>query len=43
MVVPLLFGLFWGAPLVAKELEDGTHNLVVDPGRDPTALAGAPM
>ncbi len=27
MVVPLLFGLFWGAPLVAKELEDGTHNL----------------
>jgi hypothetical protein len=28
MVVPLLFGLFWGAPLVAKELEEGTHNLV---------------
>ena len=28
MVVPLLFGLFWGAPLVAKEFEDGTHNLV---------------
>ena len=28
MVVPLLFGLFWGAPLVAKEIEDGTHNLV---------------
>jgi hypothetical protein len=28
IVVPLLFGLFWGAPLVAKELEDGTHNLV---------------
>jgi hypothetical protein len=28
MAVPLLFGLFWGAPLVAKELEDGTHNLV---------------
>jgi hypothetical protein len=28
MVVPLLFGLFWGAPLVAKELEDGTHSLV---------------
>ena len=27
MVVPLLFGLFWGAPLVAKEFEDGTHNL----------------
>jgi hypothetical protein len=28
MVVPLLLGLFWGAPLVAKEFEDGTHNLV---------------
>jgi hypothetical protein len=28
MVVPLLFGLFWGAPLVAKEFEDGTHSLV---------------
>jgi hypothetical protein len=27
MVVPLLFGLFWGAPLVAKEFEDGTQNL----------------
>jgi hypothetical protein len=28
LVVPLLFGIFWGAPLLAKELEDGTHNLV---------------
>lgn len=28
IVVPLLFGLFWGAPLIAKELEDGTQNLV---------------
>lgn len=27
IVVPLLFGLFWGAPLVAKEFEEGTHNL----------------
>lgn len=27
LVVPLLMGLFWGAPLVAKELEDGTHVL----------------
>ncbi len=32
MVVPLLFGLFWGAPLVAKEIEDGTHNLVWSQG-----------
>jgi hypothetical protein len=28
LVIPLLFGLFWGAPLLAKEFEDGTHNLV---------------
>src|SRR5205814_8144758 len=28
LVVPLLIGLFWGAPLVARELEDGTHRLV---------------
>ena len=27
IVVPLLFGLFWGAPMVAKEFEDGTQNL----------------
>jgi hypothetical protein len=27
LVIPLLFGLFWGAPLLAKEFEDGTHNL----------------
>jgi hypothetical protein len=27
MAIPLLFGLFWGAPLLAREFEDGTHNL----------------
>jgi hypothetical protein len=27
LVVPLLVGLFWGAPLVAREIEQGTHNL----------------
>ena len=27
LILPLLFGLFWGAPLLAKEFEDGTHNL----------------
>ena len=27
MAVPLLFGLFWGAPLLAREFEDGTHDL----------------
>jgi len=28
LVVPLFAGLFWGAPLVARELEQGTHRLV---------------
>ncbi|MDG6106153.1 ABC transporter permease [Dactylosporangium aurantiacum] len=28
LVVPLLFGLFWGAPLVARELEQGTHRMI---------------
>lgn len=27
VVVPLLAGLFWGAPLVAREVETGTHRL----------------
>jgi hypothetical protein len=27
MAVPLLFGLFWGAPLLAREFEAGTHGL----------------
>jgi ABC-2 family transporter protein len=26
-VVPALIGLFWGAPLIARELETGTHRL----------------
>jgi len=28
LVISALFGMFWGAPLVAKEYEDGTQNLV---------------
>ena len=28
IVVPALIGMFWGAPLVAAELEAGTHRLV---------------
>jgi hypothetical protein len=27
LVVPALTGLFWGAPLVAREVEQGTHRL----------------
>jgi hypothetical protein len=27
VAIPLLFGLFWGAPLLGKEFEDGTHGL----------------
>jgi hypothetical protein len=28
LVLPALVGLFWGAPLVAREIEQGTHRLV---------------
>jgi hypothetical protein len=28
MVLPLLVGLFWGAPLVARELEHGTQRMI---------------
>src|SRR5690348_2212022 len=28
LIMPALIGLFWGAPLVARELEAGTHRLV---------------
>lgn len=28
MFLPLLAGLFWGAPLVAREVEHGTHRLI---------------
>jgi len=28
LVLPMLAGMFWGAPLVARELEDGTYRLV---------------
>ncbi|CND84045.1 ABC-type transport system involved in multi-copper enzyme maturation%2C permease component [Mycobacterium tuberculosis] len=28
MVLPVLIGLFWGAPLITRELESGTHRLV---------------
>ena len=28
LLLPALIGLFWGAPLIARELEAGTHRLV---------------
>ncbi|MGH3478286.1 MAG: hypothetical protein ACRDQD_15790, partial [Nocardioidaceae bacterium] len=28
LILPLLVGIFWGAPLVAREIEHGTHRLV---------------
>jgi hypothetical protein len=27
-LIPLLMGMFWGAPLIAREVEQGTHALV---------------
>jgi hypothetical protein len=28
IAIPILVGIFWGAPIVARELETGTHRLV---------------
>src|SRR5213080_2500666 len=28
MVLPALLGIFWGSPLIAREVEDGTHLFV---------------
>jgi ABC-type transport system involved in multi-copper enzyme maturation permease subunit len=28
LIVPFLLGMFWGAPLLSKDFENGTHNLV---------------
>jgi ABC-type transport system involved in multi-copper enzyme maturation permease subunit len=28
LILPLLAGMFWGAPLIAREVENGTHRLV---------------
>jgi len=28
LILPMLVGMFWGAPLVAREIEHGTHRLV---------------
>ena len=39
VVLPALAGLFVGAPLLARELEHGTHRLRVDAERHPAALA----
>ncbi|MFJ6463438.1 ABC transporter permease subunit [Streptomyces sp. NPDC091387] len=32
LTLPALLGMFWGAPLVARELETGTHRLVWNQG-----------
>lgn len=28
LVVPLMIGLFWGAPVIAREVEQGTHRMI---------------
>ncbi|WP_433533284.1 ABC transporter permease [Micromonospora sp. CA-263727] len=39
LVLPLLVGLFWGAPLVAREVEQGTHRFVWTQGVSRTRWA----
>ncbi|GAA4586753.1 ABC transporter permease [Planotetraspora phitsanulokensis] len=41
--LPLLAGLFWGAPLVARELEHGTHRLVWTQGVSRMRWAGVKL
>lgn len=41
--LPLLVGLFWGAPLVARELEHGTHRLVWTQGVSRMHWAGVKL
>jgi hypothetical protein len=36
LVLPALVGVFWGAPLIARELEAGTHRLVWNQSVTPT-------
>jgi hypothetical protein len=39
LILPMLVGLFWGAPLVAREVEHGTHRLVWTQGISRTRWA----
>ncbi|MEE3922030.1 hypothetical protein V2I01_38495 [Micromonospora sp. BRA006-A] len=39
-LVPALIGAFWGAPLVARELEQGTHRLVWNQSAAPPLAGG---
>ena len=38
IILPVLVGLFWGAPLVAREVEHGTHRFVWTQGVGRTPL-----
>lgn len=40
LVVPAMLGVFWGAPLVARELEQGTHRLAWTQGIGRSRWAG---
>jgi hypothetical protein len=40
LVLPALLGIFWGAPLVARELEHGTHRLAWTQGVSRLRWAG---
>ena len=40
LCAPAIVGMFWGAPLVARELEAGTHRLAWNQIGHPHALAG---
>jgi hypothetical protein len=39
LAMPVVIGMFWGAPLLGRELESGTHRLAWDAEHQPHALA----
>src|SRR4029450_4393080 len=43
LVLPALIGLFWGAPLITRELEAGTHRLVWNQSITPTRWLGVKL
>ena len=40
LLAPAVIGLFWGAPLIARELETGTADAGLEPVRHPDPVAG---
>ena len=40
LVAPVVIGIFWGAPLIAREYETGTYHLAWNQSISPLPVAG---